>query len=86
MACVEIQARIDKYKLIMANYEDALLFLSTNPRKTYMVDTGQTKESVTVHSIPDITNTIETIEGTIARLERQCNGDDGPTFSRAVWQ
>jgi len=86
MACVEIQIRIDKYKLIMSNYEDALIFLSTNPRKSYSIDTGQTKESVTVHNIGDITSTIETIENIIARLERQCNGDTGPTFSRAVWQ
>jgi hypothetical protein len=86
MACVEIQARIDKYKLIIANYEDALAFLSLNPRKSYSIDTGQTKESVTVLDMDKITDTIETIEGIIARLERQCAGYDGPTFSRAVWQ
>lgn len=86
MACIETQARIDKYKEIIANYEDALVFLSLNPRKSYSVDTGQTKESVTALDIGTITDTIETIEGIITRLENKCNGDDGPTFSRAVWQ
>lgn len=85
MSCPEIQARIDKFKIALGNYEDALVFLGLNPRKSYSIDTGQTKESVTVQDMDKILDTIETIEGVIARLERQCLGEDGPTYSRAVW-
>jgi len=52
----------------------ALLFLSTNPHKSYTLDTGQTRQEVSRDNIKSLQNTVDQLLDSRATLQARCNG------------
>jgi len=70
----ELQARIDKVKAQIETYEDAITALSTGAQ-TYMLDTGQSRQSVTRANLASLNKTLNDMEVKLQRLNAQmCGG------------
>lgn len=81
MACCDnidrdwLQARIDKTKLLIEAYEDAILALSTDGIFQYSLDTGQTRQMVTKQQLGSLRLQLESLENRLATLQaRLCGG------------
>lgn len=68
-----IEARIAKTKTMIVAYEDAILALSTGSQ-TYMIDTGQTRQSVTKAHLATMESTLDALENRLAVLESRLRG------------
>lgn len=79
MACVVdtawIQARIDKTKLMIEAYEEAIFQLGTNNLASYSLDTGQTRMTVTKQSLGSLRLVLGQLEDRLQFLQSKlCGG------------
>lgn len=79
-----IQARIDATKAQIIAYEDAALALANGGVQSYVLDTGQSRQSVTRLDLEWIQKTIDGLYNRCATLEARLNGS-GTVNVRPVW-
>lgn len=71
----EVTAKIAKLKAAIAAYEDAILFLGTNPKASYSLDTGQTRQTVQYANMTSLRDTLSSLENQLAVFTaRHCSG------------
>lgn len=75
--------RIAATKLQIVAYEDAILALS-NGVQSYSLDTGQSKQSVTRASIPDLQKALDQLYNRLATLTARVSGS-GVTRVIPAW-
>lgn len=78
-----LKARIERTKLQIVAYEDALDALASGVT-SYSLNTGQSQQSVTRASIPDINKTLDTLYNRLVTLEARLTGN-GVTRVRPAW-
>jgi len=78
-----LKQRIEKAKNTIIAYEDALIALSAGNIQSYMIDTGQTKQTVTMQDIEKINNIIASLENKLATLTARINNI--PTHVVPLW-
>lgn len=78
-----IQARIDSTKLQIVAYEDAALALAAGVQ-SYMIDTGQSRQTVTKLDLSAIRRTIDSLYNRCATLGARLNGS-GTVTVRPAW-
>lgn len=71
-----LQARITRTETMIANVEDAIDALSTGSQ-TYMLDTGQTRQSVTKAHLGSLRAQLDSLENRRSTLRARL---DGATF------
>lgn len=55
------QDRITKIEAMITAYEDAVLYLITNPTKSYSLDTGQSEQKVTYYDLDELQQTLNSL-------------------------
>ena len=80
-----IRARIEKLITIVTNIDDTLIKLSLNPRASYTIDTGQSKETVTKANAAMLLTRAQRIQDEIDRLTEQLNGGGDPVYTRPAF-
>ena len=78
-----LKARIAKAKLIIVEYEDAILALSSGTQQSYTLNTGQTSHSVTKKNLASLENALASQENRLATLCARLYGAAGQ--SRPAW-
>lgn len=78
-----LQERITKTKALIVAYEDAVLALTEGGQASYMIDTGQTRQSVTRHDLAGMNATIDRLYNRLETLEARANG--GGVQVRPLW-
>ena len=78
-----IQDRITATKLQIVTYEDAALALGAGVQ-SYIIDTGQSRQSVTKLDLKDLQTTIDSLYNRCAMLEVRLNGS-GTITVRPAW-
>lgn len=71
--------RITKTKDLIVAYEDAILALSSGSVKSYSLDTGQSKQSVTKQDVAQLQTTLSSLENRLSILCTRANGS-GTTY------
>lgn len=79
-----IQERITATKAQIAVYEDAAVALGTSGVQSYVIDTGQSRNTVTSADLSSIQSTIDLLYSRCAMLESRLNGS-GVSFARGCW-
>ena len=79
-----LQDRIDAMKLIIVAYEDAIIFLTSNPTESYSLDTGQTITRVTRHNIADLQRGLDSSMNSLSTYEARLNGS-GTGIARPLY-
>ena len=79
-----IQARITATKAQIVAYEDAVLALATGGVQAYILDTGQSRQSVTKFDLPAMQRTLDALYNRCATLEARLNGS-GVVTARPSW-
>jgi hypothetical protein len=76
--------RIEKTKLLIIAWEDAMLALSAGGVQSYTLDTGQTRQTVTKADLGTIKNTIDSLLNRLVTLEARI-GNGGVVIVRPAW-
>lgn len=70
---------------ILENLDSVILKLSLNPRASYSIDTGQSKETVTVNSLPMLYALQNKIIAEIDDISDELNGGGDPVYARPAY-
>lgn len=54
--------------------QDAIDFLYANPHKSYTLDTGQSKQTVSREELESLQRQVDILLGRLTALEARCNG------------
>ncbi len=80
----EVAARIAQMKAVIAAYWDAILFLGANPKASYSLDTGQTRQTVQYANLTSLRDTLNSLENQLAVfVARHCCG--GSVIARPAY-
>ena len=79
-----LQARITATQAQIVIYEAAAEALGTGGAQSYLIDTGQSRQSVTKLDLADIQRTIDSLYNRCSTLEARLNGS-GVVTSRPAW-
>ena len=79
-----IQARIDATKDAIVAYENAQTALADGNVQHYLLDTGQTRQTVTRLDLADMQRMINSLYNRCATLEARLNGS-GVSITRPAW-
>jgi len=79
-----LSERITKTKEIITAYEDAILFLTANPAKTYRLDTGQSVQSVTIDDMNKIQDSLDILYNRLVVFEARLSGNN-VLVAGALW-
>lgn len=77
------QERADKTKEIIANYEDAILYLTLNPTESYKLDTGQGEQEVKRHNLKNMQESLDILYNRLASFEARCSST--PSIHTPGW-
>ena len=69
-----INEQIQINLVLLKGYQDALLFLSKNPNRSYSFDTGQSKETVTQKDITQVHRLIRSLTEDVMYWQDMLNG------------
>ena len=78
------QARLQRLRVTIVAYEDAIDALTLGNVQSYSLNTSQTTQSVTRFDLPRLTNTLDTLYNRYATLEARLSGC-GVTNARPHW-
>lgn len=78
-----LQSRITATKAQIVVYEDAMTALSTAGVQSYMIDTGQSRQTVTRLDLNSLQKTLDSLYNRYATLEARLYG--GTTQVRPLW-
>lgn len=78
-----LSERITKTKALIEAYEDAMLQLGSGAVASYVIDTGQTKQSVTKTDLSMINNTLASLYNRLCTMEARLNGSGSITVTPA---
>lgn len=68
-----MRERIEKIKQLIVLYENAEVYLISNPTKSYTLDTGQSEQKVTYQDLSSIRKTVETLMNQLSVYEKRCS-------------
>ena len=74
MADSFLETQITQTETQITALNSALLFLATNPHKSYQLDTGQSSQRVTRDDISDLNRQIDVLLNRRSTLQARCNG------------
>ena len=78
------QDRINAAKALLLLYDAALTAITISGAQSYLIDTGQTKQTVTKLDIKSLNDSISSLENRIATLTARLTGN-GVTQVRPMW-
>ena len=79
-----VQQRINAAKALLLLYDAALTAITTGGAQSYLIDTGQTKTTVTKLDLKTLNDSISSLENRIATLTARLTGN-GVTQVRPCW-
>lgn len=79
-----LQEKITKTKAIIDAIDDALLFLSLNPTKSYRLDTGQSVQNVERANIKEINEVRNSLYNQLCVMETRLTGN-GSQIGIPAW-
>ena len=59
--------------------------LTANPRASFSIDTGQSKETVTAQSLPMLRNMMTGFISDVEAIDEELNGGGDPVYTRPAW-
>lgn len=83
MDCQFLQDRIAATKALILVYEEAFSALAHGGISSYIIDTGQTKQTVTKANIATFSNTLDSLYNRLATMEARA-GCGGSTYVRPI--
>lgn len=85
MDCTFITNEIATTEQMIENINSVLLKLTLNPRASYSIDTGQSKETVTVLDMNRLRALKNGLISDLQGLYDMCEGTGDPTYTRPGW-
>ena len=79
-----LQGRIDSTKAQIIAYEEATLALASGGVQSYIIDTGQSRQSVTKLDLEWMNKTIDSLMNRLVTLEARLSGS-GSLTARPAW-
>jgi len=77
------ETRKQRTATLIELYENAIEFLSSNPTKSYNLDTGQSTQEVTRFDLPNLEQSLSRVENKYAVLCQRTRTT--PTISTPAW-
>ena len=74
MADAFLETQITATESQITALNEAILFLSTNPHKSYQLDTGQSSQRVTRDNLLELQQQLDILINRRASLQARCNG------------
>ena len=84
MDATDLAARITATKALIDAYEAAALALATGGVQSYMLDTGQSRQTVTKLDLGGLQKTLDMLYNRCATLQARLNGGNSFT-ARPAW-
>ena len=85
MATASQQAKLTFLTQLITNLRVAILAVSSRTQSMYSIDTGQSKETVTLVNLTQYKNMLERAESDLDELYDEINGTGDPVFTRPSW-
>jgi len=73
---VYLQERITKTKALIELYEDAITAIATNGAQSYLLDTGQSRQSVTKLDLPNLQKGLDSLYNRLCMLQARLDGNN----------
>jgi len=73
---VFLQERITATKAQIVLYEDAITAITTNGAQSYLLDTGQSRQSVTKLDLPSLQSGLDSLYNRLSVLQARLDGNN----------